>query len=67
MKLGDCLPFIVEDDPDFRFLLLQALGKAGIPESRVRIAPDGEEAIVSFGRRPDAAARRKTAEVLQLT
>jgi DNA-binding response OmpR family regulator len=50
MTHGNCLPFVVEDDPDFRFLLLRTFEKAGIPKDRVRIAVDGKEAIVSFGR-----------------
>jgi DNA-binding response OmpR family regulator len=56
MKQADCLPFIVEDDPDFRFLLLRAFEKAGIPKDRIRIAADGEQAIVSFGRTPPSGA-----------
>jgi len=50
MNHGNCLPFIVEDDPDFRFLLLRAFEKAGIPKGRIRTAANGEQAIVSFGR-----------------
>jgi CheY-like chemotaxis protein len=49
VKDADCLPFIVEDDRDFRFILLRAFEKAGIPKGRIRIAADGEQAIASFG------------------
>jgi DNA-binding response OmpR family regulator len=49
MNLGDCQPFIVEDDPDFRFILLRALEKAGIPRGRIRTAADGEQAIAGLG------------------
>lgn len=44
-RYSGCRPFLVEDDADFRLLLVPAFSKAGIPKDRLRTFPDGESAI----------------------
>lgn len=50
LKLSDCHPLVVDDDPDFMVLLRRSLEKAGIPRSQVRSCVDGEEAIQLLSR-----------------
>jgi CheY-like chemotaxis protein len=54
-RYSGCVPFVVDDDKDFRLLLARAFAKAGIPPERLRMAEDGEEAI-AFLQRPCAGA-----------
>lgn len=44
-RYSSCYPFSVEDDEDFRLLLARAFAKAGVPKDRLRMFPDGEQAI----------------------
>lgn len=42
---GYCCPLIVDDDPTFTKLLVQALAKSGVPREQIRALPDSETAI----------------------
>lgn len=44
-RYSSCHPIAVEDDGDFRLLLARAFAKAGVPKDRLRMFPDGEQAI----------------------
>lgn len=45
MKYPDCYPLVVDDDPDFTFLLSMALERIGVPQSQITVCSDGEGAI----------------------
>jgi DNA-binding response OmpR family regulator len=58
VKHADCLPFVVEDDSDFRLLLLRAFATAGVSKDRVRMVATAEDAIVALDRTPPAGEPR---------
>lgn len=45
MSYSDCHPHVVEDDPDFAFLLRRALVRAGVLPENIRVHADGESAL----------------------
>jgi CheY-like chemotaxis protein len=45
VKYPDCHPLIVDDDPDFIFLITRSLERVGVPRLQVRSSQNGEEAI----------------------
>jgi CheY-like chemotaxis protein len=49
MRYKSCRPLVVEDDSDYRLLLLRAFAKAGVPGENVRATADGEEALGFLG------------------
>lgn len=58
-RYSGCVPFVVEDDGDFRHLLSQAFQKAGIPKERLRLFANGEAAIDALKAvSPDALLRQ---------
>lgn len=53
MSYTDCHPLLVEDDPDFIFLLRRVLARAGVPAGNIRVRHDGESALAEMaGRAP---------------
>jgi len=45
---ADCRPLLVEDDPDFLFLLRRVLARAGVPAGNIRARHDGESALAEL-------------------
>src|ERR1043165_3284322 len=44
-RYPDCCPLIVEDDPSYARLLVEAFKRSGVPEENIRVAVDGERAV----------------------
>jgi CheY-like chemotaxis protein len=48
VSYGDCHPLVVEDDPDFLFLLRRVLVRSGVPAQNIRARHDGESALAEM-------------------
>lgn len=50
LAFRSCHPLIVDDDPDFIFLLQRCLVKLGVPGPQIQASPDGNAAVALLSR-----------------
>jgi DNA-binding response OmpR family regulator len=59
----DCYPLIIEDDPSYAKLLVEAFKRTGVPEENVRVAGDGEQAVSTLASSVRAGAESPSSRV----